>query len=261
MQREQHLYLILYPHPSLIASQVDYESFAKHLMVGSTRHYSGKLLFAEIDPDFRHDFFDIDKAFEGLITHLDGRPKATKFISSYRVLEHIDFNAIGSLYLATPEGRCLRICESEYHSPQSPRELNVYAEITPLRMVVLSDFDFIQFGRYVTSPGNPKGAPQIFYTQLAIDIDEFVHEYETHTMVYPPIPQLIPSKLHDAIRIMRSKPDKRSKGLLLDCPLSQISYKKIKGGFMFASPDDSRFFPMPGLEDIQANFQRFWRSM
>lgn len=261
MQSEHHLYLILYPHPSLVASQVDFERFAKHLMVGSTRHYSGKLLFAEIDPGFRHPFFDIDRGIQGLVTHQDGRPKATKFISSYRVLEHVDFNAIRCLVLATPEGRCLRIQEAEYNPPESRRELKIYAEITPLRMVVLSDFDCVQFGRYVTDPANPKGAPKIFYTELDIDTEEFVKEYESHAMVYPPIPQLIPSKLHDAIRIMKSKPDKHTKGLLLDCPLSLVSYKRIRSGFMFASPEECRFFPMPGLEDIQANFQRFWRSM
>jgi hypothetical protein len=261
VEAEQHLYMILYPHPSLVASQVDYEKFARHLMVGSTRHYSGKLLFAEIDINFRHPFFDIDHGLEALVPHPDGRPKATKFISSYRVLEHMDFAAIQCLYLATPEGRCLRICESRLEPSKTDRELKIYAEICPLRMVVISDFNFFQFGRYVTDPKNPKGAPKIFYTQLAIDIDEFTKEYESNIMVYPPIPQLIPSKLYDAVYIMKSRNDKHTKGLLLDCPLGQISYKKIKNGFMFASPENTKFFPMPGMAKIQANYQRFWRSM
>jgi hypothetical protein len=95
MAYEKHLYMILHPNYSLIASQLEPEHFLKHYVQGSTRYFEGRLIFVEIDPNFRNPFFDIDAAFAELKPHEDGRPKATKFIKSYRVMEHIDFEAIG----------------------------------------------------------------------------------------------------------------------------------------------------------------------
>lgn len=261
MQYEKQLYVILYPNPSLVASQVSPERFARHYRAGSTRHYNGKILFASIDLAFRHPYFDIDAKLKELIPHEDGRPKATKFVSSYRVLEHLDFGAIQKLYMTTPEGHCLELDSRPYDRKSAEHGLRIYAEINPLRMVVLTDYNFIEFGRRVTAPDYAKGAPKLFYTQLDIDIDEFIKEYESSSIVYPPIPTLIPSKLMDAIKVMKSKVDKHTKGLLLDCPLDEIPYRLIKHGFMFASQDDLKYFPIPSAEEIEKTNYKFWKSM
>ena len=115
MEAKNRIYEIFYPHTALVGSQLDGCDFAKHYIAGSTRYYRGKLIFAEIDYDFRNPYFDIDTALSELKPHEDGRPKATKFISSYRILEHISFNAIEKLFLTTPEGNCLELKSSSYH--------------------------------------------------------------------------------------------------------------------------------------------------
>ena len=91
MSYENHLYQILSPNQALVASQLSPEQFAKHFTVGSVRYYEGKVIFAELDTEFRNPYFNIEQGLAGLVPHDDGRPKATKYISTYRTLEHLDF--------------------------------------------------------------------------------------------------------------------------------------------------------------------------
>ena len=258
---EKRLYVVLYPTAALVGSQYSPEQLARHFTIGPTRHYRGKIIFADVDPSFRHPYFDIDEAMKAVEPHEDGRPKATKYISSYRVLEHIDFSAIGSLYLTSPSGTILRL----EHAASEPRNheagLRIYAEITPLRMLVLSKHDFVEFGRFITERTNEIGAPRILYTQLDVRVDEFLAEFEENPFMVPPIPNLHPSVLRDAILELRSVTYKSNKGLSLQSNLDSISYKTITNGFMFASQTGSRFYPMPELQEIAKQSPKFWRSM
>lgn len=258
---QKHLYQILYPNQALIASQLEPQDFARHYLVGSIRHYNGKLVFAEIDPGFRNPYFAIDEAFAATVPHPDGSPKRTKFISSYRVLEHMDFDAIRKLYLANAEAQVLELSPDAYDKTHQPGFLRTYAEIAPLSMLVLSPLSMPDFGSYITAPGNSKGSPKLFYTQIDLTVDEFLETFEENPFAQAPFPFLHPSKLRDAILEMQAKPDKKAKGLSLFCPLDQISFKKIRHGFMFASPDSYRFFPMPSHHEIEENNFKFWQGM
>ncbi len=258
---ESHLYVILYPNQALVASQYTPKQFARHYVSGSTRHYDGKVVFAEVDTAYRNSYFDIDKGMEGLVPHEDGRPKATRFISSYRVLEHIDLDAIQTLYLTTPEGACMGLEPAEMEYEPSQREQRIFAEIAPLRMLVLSNLNFVDFGKSITAPENPKGAPVLFYTQLDLDIPEFMEGIRNDPLMRSPITNVHPSKLRDAVEEMRNSPAKHTKGLSLDTDFNKSSYKDVRHGFMFASQEKSRFFPMPSLSEMERNHYKFWRSM
>ncbi|MFP4494396.1 MAG: hypothetical protein ACLFN3_00605 [Halochromatium sp.] len=261
MPYDSHLYQILAPNPALVASQLDPEAFAKHYTAGSVRYYAGKVVFAEIDLDYRHPYFKIDDALAALQPHPDGRPKATKFISTYRVLEHIDLEAIQRLFLSTPEGYTLGLAPAPYDKTHEAGFLRIYANIAPLRMLVMSRLDFPAFGKYITDPDFPKGAPKQFYTQVDLDIEHFLEEFEERPTMHPPIPGLHPSNLRAAIMELRAEPSKLTKGLRLDSAFDTIPYKTIRHGFMFASQEATRFFPMPTLDEIEATHYRFWRAM
>jgi hypothetical protein len=261
MQYENRLYQILAPNPALVASQLNPEDFAKHYTVGSIRYFSGKVVFAEIDVNFRHPYFKIDEAIAGMNTPANGRPKATKFISTYRVLEHMDFKAIKRLILCTPEGYTLELTEAPYTKTHEEGYLRIFAEIAPLRMLVLSRFDFPAFGKYITDPNYPKGAPKQFYTQVELNIEDFLKEFEEHPTMHPPVPGLHPSKLRSAIVEMRNNTDKVMKGLRLDASFDNLPYKIIRHGFMFASQEETRFFPLPSRSEIEEANYRFWRAM
>jgi hypothetical protein len=260
MDFSTHLYLILHPTAALIGSQLSPEQLARHYTVGPTRHYRGKVIFAEIDPAFRHPYFAIDGAMAEMKPHEDGRPKATKYISSYRVLEHIDFSAIRGLHITSEQGYSLELDEGPAPQDAGATE-NVYAEITPLRMLVLSRMDLAAFGSFITDPSNSVGAPKFFYTQLDILVDDFLAEYERNPFMQPPIPNLHPAILRDAIVELRGAAYKSNKGLLLGTNLDNFSYRLIRRGFMFASQKERKFYPLPPLAEIEKKNLKFYRSL
>ncbi|MBI9109510.1 MAG: hypothetical protein JEZ04_22395 [Spirochaetales bacterium] len=256
-----YLYMICHPNPALVASQYEPESFAKHYSAGSTRYYEGKVIFAEIDTDFRDPYFEIEKGLEALVKHEDGKPKATKFISTYRVLEHINFDYIKKLYLSNPDGSCYGLASDKYDRTHKPDFLRIFAEVTPLKMLVLSSLDFSQYGKWITNPTNPKGAPKVLYTQFDLTITDFLADFEANPLMPPPLPSIHPSKLRDAIFELRNTAEKKTKGLSLDISFNKKSYRLIRHGFMFASAEKELFFPLPDLDKIEKENYKFWRSM
>jgi hypothetical protein len=253
--------VVFHPNHSLIASQLDAERFARHYIQGSTRYFEGKLVFAEVDPDFRHGYFDIDAAYAELEPHEDGRPKATKFIKSYRVLEHLDFEAVGSLYVCNSLGDTLELTPADYDPKSRGDEMRVLLEINPLKMMVLTRLNYIEFGRYITDPKQPKGAPAMFYTQMEFGIDEFLKEFEQNPFYRCMVPGIHPARLRSAIIEMRSTPDKKTKGLSLDCPFDQVSYRQLRHGFMLANEKGHKFYPLLPLSDVERDHYKFWKNM
>ena len=261
MEYHKHLYLVLHPNHSLVGSQLEPEQFARHYLTGSTRHYPGRLVFAEIDLEFRNDYLRIEWGLNDLVPHEDGTPKRTKFISSYRALEHIDFQAIHRLYLASPEGYVMGLDPGDYTEGGDTGRLRVLAEIDPVRMVVLTSMNLEDYATYITDPENSKGAPKIVYSELDLDVDEFLTSFKNNPFLPPPIPQLHPSKLRDAIVECRLDPTKRTKGLSFSSDLDSIGYRRLRHGFMFAGRDGNRFFPLPTPEEIERRDLKFFRSM
>jgi hypothetical protein len=260
MNYKNRLYMVLHPNATLIASQLEPAMFARHYTTGSSRHYSGKMIFAEVDVDYRNDYFDIDTFLKDLKPHEDGRPKATKFISSYRVLEHVDFSAIGQLFLSTEEGHCIGLNRGEYDLSHA-ESIRIYAEIAPMHMLVMSKLTPPEFGERITAPGHSKAAPKQFYTQLNIDIPEFLQEFDQNPFKPSPIAALHPSTIRDAFNTLMSNPRKNSKGLALDSNLDRISYRLLKHGFAFAAPGEHIFYPLPSPHEIEAMNLKFWRNM
>ena len=174
MEYGKHLYMIMHPNHSLIASQLEPEDFIKHYVEGSARYFEGRLVFVEIDPDFRSPYFDIDGAYAQLLPHEDGRPKATKFIMSYRVLENIDFDALGTLYVCNSSGDYVALESADYDSKTRGDEMRIILEINPVKFIVLTKYNFLDFSAYITDPHNAKGAPKMLYTQLEFSVDDFM---------------------------------------------------------------------------------------
>jgi hypothetical protein len=261
MSDEKHLYLVLHPNHSLIASQYDPEHFLRHYVQGSTRYFEGRLMFVEIDPSFRNDYFNIDLAYSELIPHEDGRPKATKFIKSYRVLEHIDFSALGKLYLCNSVGDFLSLDSAEYDPASDPEEFRIMLEINPVKFIVLTKYDFREFGRFITDPLNTKGAPKMFFSQLEFSTEEFTREFEENPLIRCYVPGIHPARLSKAITEIRSTPGKFVKGLSLDCPIDKISYKLLRDGFMFAEQGKYKYYPLLSLDDVERKFYKYWKSM
>jgi hypothetical protein len=234
----------------------------------SARYFEGRLVFVEIDPGFRHPYFEVEDAYAQLKPHEDGSPKATKFISSYRVLEHMDFAAMGKLYICDATGGFVAL-ESAEAPPGGEDDscgsscdgLRVILEIDPVKFIVLTRLGLTEYARFATDPSNAKGAPRMLYTELDVAVDDFIRETEESPYVTSFFPGIHPERLRAAIRELRRSPSKEVKGISLYCPFERISYKLLRGGLVFASREAIRYYPLLPLEEVERRFYKFWKNM
>jgi hypothetical protein len=263
MAEERHLYLVVHPNHSLVASQLDAERFVKHYVRESARYFEGKLVFVELDPGFRHPYFDVEGAYAQLKPHDDGTPKATKFISSYRVLEHISFDAMGKLYICDASGGFVALegAPAGMKPPGGGEDLRVILEIDPVKFIVLTRLGLAEYADFATDPANSKGAPRMLYAELDLSIDDFMSEAEQSPYVSSFFPGIHPDRLRAAIRELRMSPGKYVKGISLYCPFDRISYKLLRGGLIFASREGIKYYPLLSLDEVERRHYKFWKNM
>ena len=253
--------MMLYPSNFLIGSQLTPEELGKHYLTGSKQYFNGMLIFAEIDADFRHPYFDIDRGLEQVVLHEDGTPKATKFISSYRVLENINFSSIKKLYISSAAGEVMGIESQPYKKPANDSRFKIYAGISPLRVLSVSTLDLECYGKNITTNNRHKGAPQFFFTQLEFDSRKFRIRFDENPFMPTPIPGIHPSILRARIDSLKENPEKTTKGLQIDPWLRDYPLTLLRHGFMFYSESQSFYFPLPEVDEIEERFYRFYRSM
>lgn len=255
---QKHLYMIVFPINALVASQLKPEEFAQHYTIGSAKHFRGKVIFVEVDINFRNPYFDIDH-YLALTVHQDGRPKKTKFISSYAVLEHVDFKSLKNLYLVTTNGKSLEIAAKPYTAINEPGLVRIYQEVTPLTNLVASTLDQRVFGKYITGETKSKGAPKICFTQYEFNVPEFMEKNKNREIMYSPIPETNPARLSEYLMELKSHPDKKTKTINLSTTLLEASYALIRHGFWFAEKDTLLFYPMPSAQELQDNHYDWWK--
>lgn len=259
---EKHLYLILHPNEALVASQLSPEEFGRHYSVGAARHFTGKVIFAEVDIEFRNDYFRLDERLAETESGKPGVPKHTKFVKSYRVLEHIDFAALRKLYLVTTDGAVLGLERGdEPASYGTAGRVRVYQEICPLQLLVASNLNPHQFGQYITMEAWSKGAPKIFFTQYDIDVEGVVSRNEVQAFNMGPLPNVNPSNLPTALKELQQDPNKKTKTISLNPNLDVMSYKAIQPGFWFADGASTVFFKMPTMDELHYKHYSWWRHL
>jgi len=253
------LYMIVFPINALVSSQLNPHQFAEHYTVGSAKHYRGKVIFAEIDINFRDPYFDIDHYLEHTVSRPNGQPKKTKFICSYGVLEHMDLKAIKALYLVTPNGKALQIDAAPYEARNEPGMVRIYQEITPLTNLVASTLDQRSFGKYITKGTKSKGCPKLFFTQYELNVAEFLKYNQNRDLMHSPIPDSNPQRLFDFLLELKENPEKKTKTISLSSTLLEASYQLIRHGFWFAAGEELVFFPMPTAQQLESHYYDWWK--
>lgn len=256
---EKHLYMIVFPINALVASQLEPKQFAEHYTIGSSKHYEGKVIFAEIDVKFRNPYFQIDEYLAQTVAQPNGAPKKTKFVSSYAVLEHVDFKAFKSLYLVTVNGKALELKSKSYDAINEPGLVRIYQEITPVTNLVASTLDQRSFGKYLTTETKAKGAPKVCFTQYEFDIADFLRRNENREILSSPIPDTNPALLLEYITEIKSHPEKKTKTVNLNSTLLAASYGLIRHGFFFAAGSEILFYPMPSVAELERDHYDWWR--
>lgn len=263
-QYTPHLYMVCLPNNALVLSQLAPKDFAVRYSYGSTSYHAGKLIFAELDINYRHPYFKIEEGLEELLPHEDGSPKASKYVSTYRILEHVDISAIQTLYLANEDGTFLPLEKGSYEPndhEEERKDFHLFAKVSPISMLTLSTFEFREYGKYYSGTHPYLSVPRSLYTELHFDFELFMSTFEVNPFAPLQIEGVHPSKLRNAIEELRIRPDKNVKGLTLDSALTKQSFRTIKRGFMICDEENELFFPMPSLKEIEEKDLKFYRAM
>ena len=246
-QVDHYLYVIMHPNYALVASMLPPHDFGKHYTLGSSRYFHGQVVFAEIEGDYRNDYFRIDRHLDEVKAKPDGSPKRTKFVSTYRVLEHVDLSAFKGLYVTTTMGLVLELERVPYDRDHRQGFIRTFQEICPLSTIALTYMTPQEFGSFITDPEQPKGAPKVL-----LERDSF------HAS---PIPNVHPHKLRDQVLELRSNPNKRLKGISLDSAFGRLSFLRLRTGFWIAEGDELLYYAIPDHETLEEEHYEWYRSL
>lgn len=248
-----HLYLSLLPE-ALIASMLGPEEFGTYYSVGSAKKTRGQAMFFEVDPNYRHPHFRIDEAFARCIPHPDGSLKSSVYVSVYRVLEHIDLDALMRLYLTTMDGRTLEL-SPDNNTPDGKGQLHLYQEIAPVSPLVVSRLGPLQFlDQLVRNPVSLITVPALVFT-----------EFDLGEMTEDPVMGMMgnlsyenPDHLRQCLSDVKTK--YVSTKMVDRTHSPNIQYRTIKNGFYVGNDKQLRYFTMPTREEIRRDNYRWFRS-
>jgi hypothetical protein len=250
-----HLYMSLIPE-ALIASMLPPEEFGSYYSVGSKKKTRGQAMFIELDPDFRHEYFDIEQGIARCVPHDDGSPKKSVYIATYRVLEHIPLTDVDTLYLVTKFGESLPL-ERSYEYPSKEEGLYMYQEIAPTHPLVVSTLEPVEMNRFLTQdPSSLIHLPAICFVELRLG--ELAKDPENGEIANLPYDNVY--HLRDALVAVCSA-DKTVHTKMVDrVHTVEYPYRMIDSGIYVGNEEELAFFPLPPREELQNKYYRWWRS-
>ena len=247
-----HLYLSLIPE-ALVVSMLPPAEFGQYYATGPRYKTRGQAAFAEVDPGFRHPDLSIEEAIARCVPHPDGRPKASVYISVYRVLERVPLNAIGDLHLTTAYGQTLPLKRSA-DAPESPGPFHLYQELAPVNTLVASSLQPREFSEtVVTRPSNFSRFPALAFVELGIG--ELAKDPElgsVRELPYPYVHQLRES-------LLELGTSKQSK-LVARAQAPDFLYRMVNSGFFIGNGNDLGYFPIPSHSDLRHHHSQWWRT-
>ena len=131
-----HYYMLCYRSEALVASHLEPEAFGRYMAVGTQKLSRGSVFF-EVAPDLRSDYFRLHDIRRALRAPRRRQPQASKYISVYRVLEHLERPRSASCTSTTADGRMLGLDRPPTTSRRAPGP-NLYQELCPVSPMVVS---------------------------------------------------------------------------------------------------------------------------
>jgi len=247
-----HLYMLCYRFEALVASHLEPEAFGRYMAVGTQKNVRGNVLFFEIDPAFKSNYFKLDGIEERCAPHVDGSPKRSKYISIYRVLEHLDLSVFRKLYLCTADGRVLGIDPSPYDQKEEGVGPNLFEELCPVSPLVVSALAPAGFIKFMTNPSNPLAVPRLFFVDMLLDRDE-------HGMLAGFLPYPDPLHIIDCIQDLEKGGDKKTKTVSRSARLHGF-FRTIRRGFFLGDQSGLSFYKFPDRRTLEVEYPKWWRS-
>lgn len=249
---QTYTYFSIIPE-SLVVSMLPPEEFGTYLATGTSKRAKGEAMFFSVDADKLTDF-DMAPAFDRCVAHPDGQCKHSVYVSIYRVLERIPLDALGSLWLTTPDGRVLELAAA----PQLPTEFSapfhLIQELTPVHPLIAANLDPVAFTRFITDPEKPVSVPKLCFVTL--DLGGLAHDPDQGKASDLPYPNI--EHLKDCLRELRDT-DKQAK--TVDRIHSQhVPFRCISGGFYIGDGSDIKHYPFPSCEELDRDHHEWFRS-
>lgn len=251
----KHLYFSLFPE-ALIASMLPPDEFGAYIAIGDYRKLHGRAMFIEVDLTFRHPFFEIDEGLKRCVPRKDGSPKRSVYIAGYRVLEHMDFDALLKLYLVTEFGQVLGL-ECSETIPENDAAFHLYQEVAPVTPLVASTHDPQAFIRFVTkgSVNTLLKWPAICFVTLKLG--ELANDPE-HGDVGN-LPYTYVSHLRECLLDLKHRQGKQRK-LVDRNHIPDFPYSTIKEGIFLGNQEKILFYAMPSHDELREKHHNWWRS-
>lgn len=249
---EIYFYLSMTPE-ALIASMLPPMAFGIYLAVGSKKRSRGQAMYFHLKDDFQTDYFDISNISSRCVRHADGQPKHSVYISIYRVLEHVPLESVNDLYLATRDGRVLKLQQGQIPSKIGGR-YHLYKEICPVHPLIASSFNPMEFCRLITDPTRPFYVPRICFVDMSLgELGEDPGNGRTDDLPYHHL-----DHIRDCLLQLETQ-EKRTKTVDRIEPL-EYSYRCVKSGFFLGDQQDLLYFPFLSLSELESTYHKWWRS-
>jgi len=249
---QTHFYLSFSPIEALIASQLDPETFGRYMAIGTRNGSREHMMFIELRDEFG-DFFDWEYARTRCVSHPDGNPKHSLWMSVYRVLEHVPLEMMGTMYLTTQDGRTLALDPAPHYAP-STRRFRVYQELTPLTPLVVSALAPTAFAAYMTDPTHHVSVPRVIFADLKV-ID-FENPDVTGNIGGAYDRNL--DHLQECVREVSDNPQKPNKNV--ERSVSSFSFQIIGEGLFVGDREGLLSYTMPELATIRRDHYDWGRS-
>lgn len=247
-----HLYMMCYQGEALVASHLSAEAFGAYMAVGTQKHTSGNVMFFEIDPEVKLDYLKTARISDHCPPHSDGSPRRSKYLSIYRVMEHLPLSAFRKLHLVTRDGRVLSLDEGKYEASAPAKPVHLYTELAPVTPRVVSSLNPQEFCKFITDPANPIHVPRILFADSLIERDP-----DGSLAGY--LPYANPAHIIDCVESLVHRKGKLTKTVERN-PALIAFYRTIGRGFFLGDQAGMKFYPFPSKDDLDEKYHLWWRS-
>ena len=250
---KRYLYLSLTPE-ALIASMLPPEEFGKYFAVGTKKRTRGQAIFFQVNPDFESDYLRVSDIEELCVPNENGSPKRTKYISIYRVLEHVPLDAILNMYLVTDDGRVLELKQSDFIE-NGDDNLHLYQQLAPINPMVASSLNPPEFCKYLTATQHPVSVPKFAFVELNLNgLANDPKNAPIHNLPYANI-----DHLRDCLIGLKKEGAKPNKTVVRNMS-RDVFYRTCKNGFFIGDNNKMLYFPLPSKKQLEDEFYAWWKS-
>lgn len=250
----QHYYLSIFPIETLIASQLEPEQFGAYMATGSKKGSAEQIIFIEIEGNFG-DVFDWKYAEEKCISHPNGDPKHSVYLSVYRTLEHIPLDKLGRMYLTTRDGRVLGLDRDTYKGSIDNRKYYIYHELCPVTPVIASVQSPGKFASTITDSKAKVSVPKIVFTDMKVpDFDEPEHTGNIGSMYDNKVPHVL-----NCIASVTAGEGKNNKTIDRS-HVESFSFQVIENGVYIGDGNELLEYRMPDMETVKKTAYDWGRS-